>query len=205
MSDLSIVRNAQMQCERAGLELGRLVRRGAEVWLFGSRAGGCSRVDSDWDVLILDDEPVPARRRVGRLDIVTVTRAHALGAWRGSELAVHVARYGLALGSKMDWNLEVDVLAAAARKRNVVEARALRLGRTWEALPAPQRVREAVRLRLDLQRAACLISGGSVPPTAVLNRSWDALEGGAKQALVDSVVPHEPHCAVLRRSLVAPG
>ena len=30
----------------------------AEVWLFGSRARGDAREDSDWDFLVLTDEPV---------------------------------------------------------------------------------------------------------------------------------------------------
>jgi len=29
----------------------------AEVWLFGSRARGDARADSDWDFLVLTDEP----------------------------------------------------------------------------------------------------------------------------------------------------
>ncbi|QJW91977.1 nucleotidyltransferase domain-containing protein [Spirosoma taeanense] len=30
---------------------------GAEVWLFGSRARGDARVDSDWDFLVLTNKP----------------------------------------------------------------------------------------------------------------------------------------------------
>lgn len=30
----------------------------AEVWLFGSRARGDARPDSDWDFLVLTDKPV---------------------------------------------------------------------------------------------------------------------------------------------------
>lgn len=33
----------------------------AEVWLFGSRARGDARDDSDWDFLVLTDQPVDRR------------------------------------------------------------------------------------------------------------------------------------------------
>lgn len=33
----------------------------AEVWLFGSRARGDARPDSDWDFLVLTDKPVDRR------------------------------------------------------------------------------------------------------------------------------------------------
>jgi predicted nucleotidyltransferase len=37
------------------------------IILFGSRASGTARADSDYDVLIIKDEPDPSKRRTGKL------------------------------------------------------------------------------------------------------------------------------------------
>ena len=76
--------------------------RPLEVWLFGSRAEGRERPDSDYDLLVVLDEV--ANRRATRIallnaladlpiskDVVVATRAEAEADWPGPPGIVHWA------------------------------------------------------------------------------------------------------------------
>jgi nucleotidyltransferase-like protein len=168
----------------AGLALDAIAAAGGGVWCFGSRASGCARPGSDWDVLIVTRAPVQTRRlhRV-ELDVVQLG-LHDLDAWAGTELAGHIARYGVRLDDGAAIALRSAPQEAAGRKRAVVAARALYLDRVWAALQPAQRDYRALRLRRDLQRAALLAGGAAVPPTALLDAAWDAASLEARRGLL---------------------
>lgn len=171
----------------AGLALDAIAAAGGGVWCFGSRANGCARAGSDWDVLVVARAPVQARRlRRVELDIVHLG-LDELDAWAATELASHVARYGVRLDDGAAIALRSAPQAAADRKHAVVAARALHLDRAWAALQPAQRDYRVLRLRRDLQRAALLVGGAAVPPTALLDADWNAAPLGARRRLLGSM------------------
>jgi predicted nucleotidyltransferase len=93
--------------------LGRIVDvlRPAQVWLFGSRARGEGRADSDWDFLAVLPDDAPEQDldtasvwkrlrdlRLQRVEVFTITRSE-FDAWKGSlgTLAEIVASTGVVL------------------------------------------------------------------------------------------------------------
>jgi hypothetical protein len=143
--------------------------------------------------------PVQTRRlRRVELDVVQLG-LDELDAWAGTELASHVARYGVRLDGGAAIALHSAPQAAADRKRAVVAARALHLDRAWAALQPAQRGYRVLRLRRDLQRAALLAGGAAVPPTALLDAAWDAAPLGARRGLLGGLPPQ------LARAIVALG
>lgn len=168
--------------QQSGFSPEAIAAAGGGVWAFGSRATGCSTSESDWDVLIVSpEEPPRSRRRAGQLDLVFVGAPSFFDAWRNSELATHVAKYGVWLSGHRKLRVMSDPLAAADRKAQVVGRRVVVLDRLWDALTMRQRQWEALRLRRDLQRSALLASGVGVPPSAWLDAAWSgssAIERG---------------------------
>ena len=49
-------KNADNQIERIRVTLTNVLPKGSAAWLFGSRARGDSRADSDWDILVVVDK-----------------------------------------------------------------------------------------------------------------------------------------------------
>jgi hypothetical protein len=144
-------------------------------WLFGSRAAGCARSSSDWDVLVVVPTPETGCSRrvsVGTLDLVVVSVATGSGSWLASELAAHVADFGQLLFGQDCWRPSVDRVAAAERKLSRTMERAIGLHRAWLSLSMLHRERRALALRLDVQRADALRRRGTVPPTAHLRQEW---------------------------------
>jgi len=157
------------------------------IWCFGSRAAGCARVDSDWDVLVVTRAPVlESRIRRAGLDLVNVRFAE-LDAWTSTELAAHVAAYGVRIDHGRELTLRSVPTAAAPRKCAVVNGRAQTLNAMWTGLQPGQRRRETLRLRRDLHRAWLLTQGASIPPTATLEREWRSSPRRARAAILDLI------------------
>ena len=138
--------------------------------LFGSRAADVSDHDSDWDILLVGVGRTALRRHAS---LVWVAEAD-LGAehWLGSELAGHIAHYGVPLRGDASWRLSVRLgQHALARKqqRIISRARAL-ISRARH--PATYQVL-VPRLRRDLQRYACLLQNRPVPPRQLLDLYWE--------------------------------
>lgn len=171
----------------AGLALDEIAATGGGVWCFGSRASGCAHAGSDWDVLLVTRTPVQTRRlRRVELDVVQLG-LDELDAWAGTELASHVARYGVRLDDGAAITLRSAPQAAADRKREIVTARALRLDRAWAVLQPAQRGYRAIRLRRDLQRATLLAGGAAVPPTALLDAEWSAAPPAVRRSVLGGI------------------
>jgi hypothetical protein len=160
----------------ANVDVDAVTRAGGGIWCFGSRAAECATDDSDWDVLLLRSELTAITRQkfVGSgLDVVQVAPS-GLDAWATTELAAHVAVYGIRIDDGHVIELRSHPLVAAPRKLAVVAARATHLDRMFLALQPLQQLHSLLRLRRDLHRAWLLLRGTAIPPTAVLDGEWDA-------------------------------
>lgn len=156
----------------SGIELNHISASGGGVWLFGSRAVGCARVDSDWDLLIIaSSHPHETRRKFGNIEIVYVSLTD-LGIWASTELAAHVADFGVRLDSGAPIKINSNPVVAAARKQALVATRSRFLDRLWVALRPEQLKCELLRLRRNAQRGWVLADGHGAPPTAMLDQRW---------------------------------
>jgi predicted nucleotidyltransferase len=185
----AVARSALMrQLSEAGVDVAAVMGSGGGLWCFGSQAAGCARADSDWDVLVVTRTPVPESRiRHARLDLVNV-QFDELDAWALTELAAHVAVYGVRVDQGREHTLRSIPKAAAPRKCIVVGKRAQILDALWTGLQPGQRSRETLRLRRDLHRAWLLTQGAAIPPTAALEREWRSSTLRARATILD-VIP----------------
>jgi hypothetical protein len=172
---------------KAGVDVANVTAGGGGLWCFGSRAVGCERADSDWDVLVVTRAPaLEHRRRCARLDLVNV-QFDELDAWASTELAAHIAVYGVRIDHGREFTLRSIPTAAAPRKRTVVGGRAQTLDALWTGLQPKQRRRETLRLRRDLHRAWLLTQGAAIPPTAALECEWRSSPLRARATILDFI------------------
>lgn len=144
------------------------------VMLFGSRAQGVHSEHSDYDFLCIGNGETQITEAV---DVVWISEERlAAPAWRGSELAGHVARYGRCLHGDDSWRKDVfPSEAAVARKVEQIGDRVEILLPRWDRF-LPVYHRKYLRLlRRDLQRLSLLSKSEPVPPTPTLDAAWDAL------------------------------
>ena len=152
-----------------GTSLERLRSSVSQVVVFGSRAVGCTRPDSDLDLLIVG----PCREHRSRaLDVLAQSDAGVRGhAWLTSEIASHIAAYGVWLHGRPDWvsSVRLDGGEAALRKRAHLLARCRAAVRFRSDRPGVMRSALS-RINLDVLRWGRLMRGTPVPPTAHLMR-----------------------------------
>jgi Nucleotidyltransferase domain len=166
------------------------IRSGAtEIVLFGSRATGDATRKSDWDLVVVSDhKPLVARRDI---DLVWIPRNELeSSSWLGSELAQHVARYGMWLRGEGRWKTSVFASeTAVARKVWKIRRRTAVLSRVWPSLSPGLRAKHLRLVRRDLQRLRLLMLGEPVPASHQLDASWGGAAGELERALLtDDVV-----------------
>jgi hypothetical protein len=187
MMDEAAIRALVRELRSHGVDAAKVAGDGGGVWCFGSRAAGCAKPESDWDVLVIGRAPVEEHRiRRSRIDLVKVC-IDDLGAWTAGELATHVAAYGVRLDPGRALALHAAPKAAAPRKCAVTGARARTLDALWPMLGPSQRDREALRLRRDVHRAWLLSRGGPIPPTALLEQEWAAAAPRTRAAILKAI------------------
>jgi Nucleotidyltransferase domain len=187
MMDEAAIRALVHELRSRGVDAAEIAAAGGGVWCFGSRAAGCAKPESDWDVLMIGRAPAGEHRiRRGRIDLVKVCVAD-LGAWTAGELATHIAAYGVRLDPGRALALHAAPAVAAPRKCAVTGARARTLDALWAALGPSQRDREALRLRRDVHRAWLLSRGSPIPPTALLEQEWAAASPRARAAILKAI------------------
>ncbi|SRR6266446_512367 len=149
-----------------------------QVILFGSRAVSRHLADSDVDLLCIT-ERVPRgatklRRRNITLDVVCVSTLRLQShTWLGSELAGHIATYGIWLQGKDDWTPKVRrSQEAISRKAGLIESRVSALCRHWDMMSSLYHDRFSRIVRRDLQRLDHLVAGIPVPPSPILDDAW---------------------------------
>jgi predicted nucleotidyltransferase len=143
----------------------------SEIVVFGSRAAGVSVRGSDIDVLL-----VGLARRINRcgLDVISVSSEYvATGEWLGSELASHIATYGIWLQGKGEWKKStVHTSHSEIEKARRIERILSALISNWGELHSIFQSRYRRVVRRELQRLNLLRQGKVVPPSAVLDRRW---------------------------------
>ena len=154
-----------------GISYRKLRAASEEVVLFGSRATGMARTHSDWDLLCVGNG---LSRMTPTLDLIRLSPKELNSSrWLGSELAVHIAHYGVWLKGKPAWKNIVGVSDQAIDKKVVsILARVAELKRHWTHFSRPYRVDYITRIRRDLQRFDLLLKRLPIPPTRMLDRTW---------------------------------
>lgn len=158
----------------AGLSLDQLREHSSQIILFGSRAAGCAHATSDWDILVVGEGPTPLMKNI---DLVWIhPRKFDSGDFFSTELAGHVARYGVWLHGSPGWRNAARVgPAAIEHKVKRLASRAHALERGWPILNASLRNEESTLFRRDLQRLELLSRGEAIPPSKWLDDAWMAL------------------------------
>lgn len=162
-----------------------VLRKSDELVLFGSRSSMLHAEDSDWDVLCVAENPPLIQGRVARLrlsvrlehtrlDLIWISPSTlSSGAWLGSELASHVASYGVWLVGSGEWRTRAAISSAAvAAKHRRVKVRVAFQRQYGPRLLAPYLAKHLTLLRRDIQRLYCLQTGIPVPSTPHLDTQW---------------------------------
>lgn len=146
----------------------------SDIVVFGSRAVGRHRSDSDLDLLIVADRS--GHKRVGNLDLIYLPQARVSSSiWRRTEIARHIAAYGVSL---MHDQVCIDPISddyAAIRKQVRIQRLIRRLLPCWHVLNEGLKLKYLTRVRRELQRYRLLKRGLAVPPTAALDSILDSL------------------------------
>lgn len=161
-----------------------------QLVLFGSRAAGVARPNSDWDILVVRVSG-PTIRSASNIDLVEVEKSQLTSTdWLGSELAGHIAAYGKWIVGDASWRASVHRSKLAIdRKGDRLKSRLRNIERSWKILqPAYQR-RFATVVRRDVQRYRCLVEGRPVAPSSILDEAWGSAEMEAAFPLVRARLP----------------
>ena len=160
--------------ERGGSSWERLSATCEQLVLFGSRAAGVANEDSDFDLLCVGSGTSQLSRS---LDLVFIAPGDLLGErWLGSELAGHVARYGIWLQGGPAWvHRHHGSHQAVERKRQKLLHRLEVVEQHFHRLDPLYLQKYLTLTRRDLQRFEHLTNGEPVPPTPLLDQTWAQL------------------------------
>ena len=166
--------------KKAGVDWQYLTDSSEQVVLFGSRAAGYANRKSDWDLLIISNEDI--EKPQGPFDFIVITPERSQSEeWLGSELAVHVAKYGKWLHGEDTWSYKV-----VSYSKKAIQEKRRKIEKNWKMLTigfdrlVPQILRRRVEmLRRDMQRLELMQKGIPVPPNAVLDSQWKSASNRA--------------------------
>lgn len=151
------------------------VETSTEIVVFGSRASGLQGPSSDLDLLCISRTRT-LHHKDRSLDLLCLSITDSRTAqWRGSELAGHIAAFGVLLEGDGDALKGISVgKEAIQHKRQRIEAYVRALSHKWFALDRVFKVKYAIKLRRETQRLYLLEQGVPIPPTRVLDEMWNA-------------------------------
>lgn len=155
------------------------------VALFGSRAAGCARPSSDWDIFCIGNG---RSQRFDNIDVVWVHPSDILTPrWLATDLASHVTTYARWLKGGMSWQADaIDYAGATRAKQERVARVLLALHKVWHVLGNGHRQKHAIVVRRDLQRLCFLLKSVGVPAAPSLDSDWHA---GKHRTEVESILP----------------
>lgn len=166
---------ARSALSSSGISLDQLEKEASQVVVFGSWAAGLQRPSSDVDLLCVGNGKRMKKRRVDLVWLSPASRFHER--WLGSELANHIAKWGVWVVGEDDWSDRVFISERSiAFKRRLIERRAEKLALRWRFLADEYRRKHVVKLRRDIQRLDSMLGGDPVEPTALLDASWTTLQ-----------------------------
>lgn len=161
-----------------GLSFSELRQQASAIALFGSRAAGCARTTSDWDLFCVGQG---RSRRIACVDLIWVDAPaieHLF--FLGGELAGHVAAHGTWLHGEPAFQIaDVQFDTAAKRKEERLVKRLRSYEQTWHLLDRGYQEHDAKLLRRDAQRLGLLQANVAVPPSAHLDAAWDLMRDRA--------------------------
>lgn len=154
-----------------GITWKELKKSAHEIVLFGSRASKVNRSDSDWDILCIGSGKSIHKKN---LDLIWIKKEELTSPkWLGSELAYHIAHYGLWLKGPGKWKSHVFVSNIAIKKKLKRIIRLIKsLEHHWQYLSDYHKQKYIIKLRRDFQRFEHLINKKPIPTTPMLDKSW---------------------------------
>jgi len=156
----------------SGTTYEKVVGASTEVVIFGSRAIGVNRPDSDLDVLLVNANL--GRPRVAGIDFVVLCPEEVASShWLGSELAAHIVEYGKWIKGCGSWRNQVHISdRAAMRKQARIVGLLMRAPKWWSKLHPVFHTKYKLTIRRELQRLDLLRQRIPVPPTHTLDADW---------------------------------
>lgn len=151
---------------------GRRASMASELVIFGSRSAKVERPDSDIDILCVG---VASRSvKFDGVDLIAISSDEICEPrWLHSELASHIAKYGVWVRGEARWVKDARIgSGAVSAKRERIAAFVRALPARWNALHEHFRVKYAIKLRRETQRYLLLKHGIAVPPTRMLDEAW---------------------------------
>lgn len=153
-------------------EIRQLLSSSTELIVFGSSAAGLRRSTSDLDVLCVTDRTAHYKDRL--LDLLCLSAKDVRGsAWLCSELANHIAKYGVWMTEKAEWvgGVHLDDIAVHSKQLRL-QSYASALEDRWDKLSEVFKQKYVVKLRRETQRLILLRERVAVPPTLLLDNEW---------------------------------
>lgn len=138
-----------------------------QVIIFGSYAAGVQHAESDIDILFITHEKA---FKTKYLDFVCVAPERLmLKSWLGTELANHVANYGVWVKGDDDWKHKVYISKnALERKKFIILHRLTHLWIKNSSISKPTMLRLFKDVVLDSYRLVHMSEGLPVPPNKIL-------------------------------------
>ncbi len=169
----SVERIASQRVAEVGVCAQRCFNEASEIVVFGSNvcrpcwAGIRYRHPLFWFARV--------QTKADLLDLIAVPRELAKSPlWLQSELATHVAEYGTPLKGGAKWKNFARIGQSAIDIKSRRVATFLRsLPNAWLNLNEGFRIKYAVKLRRETQRLLLLERRTPVPPTKILDNSWE--------------------------------
>lgn len=153
-------------------EIRRRLEMATDKVIFGSFALGLNSSSSDLDVFGIGESRTHYKTQ--NIEIMLLPEHDAFSSlWLESELACHIAAFGVALGRTPDWFLLARTgEGAILRKSRRIEAYLSALERHWSQLGSSVKSRYQKKLRRELQRLSLLKAGKPIPPTPLLDAEF---------------------------------
>ncbi|WNM58754.1 nucleotidyltransferase domain-containing protein [Candidatus Nitrospira allomarina] len=161
--------------EKADFSWADLSEVSEEIILYGSRAAGVERESSDWDFLCVGSGKNCRKKKI---EIKWVSHEYVLSEkWLGSELAGHIAKYGIWLKGNGTWVSMVFVSADALKRKEIAICGYLAgMKIAWYFWGDDYKNVKVRKLRRHIQRFDCLFNNRAVPPNFTLDQEWGALK-----------------------------
>jgi hypothetical protein len=164
---LEIIKELQIR----GFDWKATLKETSQIVIFGSWSIGQQKKLSDIDILCVGHGD---RRKTRLLDVIWRTEAE-IGSpkWLGSELANHIASYGIWIQGRDNWGSKVFYSnQAIASKKQLIKSRLHAMRRLWKTLSIDYKQKHVVKLRRDIQRLYLMKSGLPVKPSPLLDYEW---------------------------------
>lgn len=155
----------------AGINWQELNRSAKQIIVFGSYALSANTSKSDLDVLCIGSGE---RYKSRMLHIVWISEKRTRSKqWLGSELATHVAAYGVWIKGKNDWAYQTKPGRGTIQRKKInILSRLNAARRHWNDLLPQFQAGQLTKLRRDLQRYQMMQRGEAPVPKTLLDDQW---------------------------------